>query len=190
MRVNLKYILPFGEVAPASALFGWSASWRPVGCDAYGGSPAWILLISINQPAAVLRNLYYRPGSWSGVTGFVMDGAILIALSGILWYWVARNIASWRLAKTVLMFRWLPLRIGGDGLFIAVGLSCGYWVLSDPSWSPHLHGYSCYKPLALSQWMAFVSFGLQIVWTLALIYLYGRDILYCALRIETRPPLA
>jgi len=47
---------------------------------------------------------------------------------------------------------------------------------------------SCYNPLALSQWMSFVSHGLQVAWTLALISLYGRDILYCALRNEPRPP--
>jgi hypothetical protein len=144
-------------------------------------------MMSINLPAAVLRSLYYQPLSWSGVAGVLMDGAILIALSGILWYWVARNIVSWRRGRAVLMFRRLPLRIGGDMLVIAVGLYCGYCCLNDTSWSPHLHGYSCYKPLALSQWMAYVSFGLQIVWALALISLYGRDILYCAQRNGTRP---
>lgn len=37
-----------------------------------------------------------------GVAGVLMDGAILIALSGVLWYWVARNIAFWQRGQTAL----------------------------------------------------------------------------------------
>ncbi len=83
--------------------------------------------------------------------GVIADDVVLIFAVGLLWYWVALNIRSWRRRRAVLMFSWRPARFSLDGslvlygaLFGLVGLSRGYDAIR---YAPYLaRAGSCFGP--------------------------------------------
>jgi|ERR1035438_8532022 hypothetical protein len=117
---------------------------------------------------------------------FVPDNAALVAAVGVFWYWFALNISSWRQGRTVVMFRWLPLRLGGDALLIALALLwCGGFVDKGPDLvrTAAFTNADCFGPLAW--WarptllvVALVHLPVPFVMT----YLFGRDFLHAVLR--------
>lgn len=181
MRARITLTLPLVQVALAVALVVSNRFWR-FHCDMPEMSPAWLLLISINVPAALLR------GFWGPMVEgqrdinpevlFWAEGGLFVASSGLLWYWVARNVVWFKSNKTVVTFRWLPLRVASDLLIIASMLWWGFATWKDMGWSAGLRGYSCYRPLVLSQWMTFASLSFQIGWVFVLIAAYGRDVVF------------
>jgi hypothetical protein len=87
-----------------------------------GLDPAYVILASMNSPVAIARvaamnalfsrELNYLPPLWDGVT--------LIGASGLLWYWVAVNIDSWRKSGTIRSFAWTPLRVVTDLIVLGI----------------------------------------------------------------------
>ncbi len=111
MRIKLKYALPFIQMLLAVALLVWTVRWERAMMriqDMPGTPPSFTLLVAINAPVALPRIVLYRylPGWWDAIT--------FIAGIGVFWYWVARNIESWRQTRRVFMFSWRPLRLAGD----------------------------------------------------------------------------
>jgi hypothetical protein len=108
MRLKLKYALPLVQMALAVGLLRWSHLWyrsQAKISDMPGPAPAFTLLMSINASLALVRGFIYRylPGYW--------DGAILIVVIGLFWYWIALDILRWRERRSVVMFAWHSLRI-------------------------------------------------------------------------------
>jgi len=199
MRVKLTYALPLAQMVLASALIWWSELWERAAnriCDMPGPAPAFDLLVSINAPAALVRASWRRlPYSvFHPMAAFLLDNGALVIAIGLLWYWVALNIYSWRLRRTVFIFRWMPLRLGGDALLIAVGVFWGISGIDDGRHSivwAHARGMSCFGPYVWSRWLpSIAATGLDFTWCFALIYLFGRDFLHGVFRktpVQARP---
>lgn len=122
MREKLKYILPLAQMALAVGLLKSSELWYAAimrVSDSPGISPEFRLLFAINAPIGLPRLLWSRflPGSW--------DYPILIAAVGLLWFWVALNVNSWRQRRAIYMFSRAPFRIAGDLFLIATGVFWG-----------------------------------------------------------------
>jgi hypothetical protein len=172
MRVKLRYALPAVQMAVAVGLIWWSDQWFKAQMrlqDMPGPAPAFTLCISINAPIALPRALLFRhvSGLW--------DCAIVVLATGGLWYWVALNIESLRREGKVLMFRWLPLRLGGDLLLIAMG---AFWGIA---WLPEARRNLAPWPWS---WMPAVL-GSLLVWSLGLIFFFGRDFIQSIFRKKT-----
>jgi hypothetical protein len=133
-----------------------------------GTSPGFTMLIFLNTPLALPRGLYYR---YTPIPQ-LYDRVILLFGIALLWYWVARNIESWQERRTVVTFRWTPLRIAADLVLVSLG---GFWafvvinerlwknrILPDPTW---IWVLSVFTPIAL--------------WAGVLIFFFGRDLILC-----------
>ncbi len=171
MRMKLKYALPLVQMALALALLVWSQLWSRAMMrtqDMPGPSPAFTLLVSLNAPVALPRTFWFRylPDRWDDVT--------FIVAIGLLWYWVALNVQSWRQQRMAYTFSRTPLRLTCDFVLISVGIFWGF-----TSWSETV---SRYLPIAWSGWLWFVlRMGLQLTWCVMLILFFGRDFIHCIL---------
>jgi hypothetical protein len=168
--MRLRYVLPAVQVVIALALYYWSDRWFAWAMHVYdmpGPSPAFTLLVCLNPPAALLRASYFRhvPELW--------DRAIFIPSIGLLWYWVARNIESWRSRHTPFTFSRRVPRLLLDLLLLALAVYCGFWALSEL-------GYLNF-PWSFS-WSHWLSFLLLLLWSASLIFFFGRDFVLCARR--------
>ena len=174
MRMNLRYALPAAQMA--LGLLWWTDRWfKTVGRfdDMPGPAPAFRLCISINAPIALVRALWFRHASTFG------DYLILVLAVGVLWYGVALNVESWRRDRTVLTFRWVPLRLAADLLLIAMG---AFWGLTFASEVrdvifPYRHWSGWLWPSAI--------LGPLFAWSIALIFFFGRDFIHC---VRTKKP--
>jgi hypothetical protein len=186
LRVKLKYVLALVQMAVALALLWWSQVWLRAAMrimDMPGPAPAFTLLVSINAPIALPRAIWsrYLPDPWDDLT--------LIAAVGLLWYWVALNVDSWRQKRTALMFSWRPLRFCGDLLLIATGLFWGLiFVGKDLAVGAIMNGTRGEAlrnqfPLSRSQATWFiVATAFHLAWCLALILFFGCDFVHCVFR--------
>ena len=168
VRVRLKYILPLLPMALSVGLlrssYAWFRAMRHV-ADMPGPGPAFNLLVCINAPVAAARAFCFRhlPDDW--------DDAILVVASGLFWYWIALNLPSWREPRMVVMFRWWPLRVVGDLLLIAIEVAL---LLIGPSLIVEaFRGFLAPDRLAW-RW-AIPSAARPLVWSLTLIFFFGRD---------------
>jgi hypothetical protein len=132
-----------------------------------GTTNYFALLVLINPPAAMLRNVWfnYVDIPWSDV--------MFVASIGLFWYWVGLNINSWQKRRTLLMFTWVPLRVIGDLVLIAFG-PYFIWFLrrldvADMPW----------------QWEA-PALACVFCWLLGPAFIFGRDLIHC-LRKASRP---
>jgi hypothetical protein len=170
MRVKLRYVLPVAQMALTVGLLWWTNLWWKTVRGLYdmpGTAPAFKLCVSVNAPIALIRALWFRHVSIFG------DSLALVLAVGALWYWVGLNVESWRRDRAVLMFRWTPLRLGGDLLLIAMGVFWGLTFVANGrdlrpmpwSWSGLLWATGILGPL--------------LVWSFALIFFFGRDFVSC-----------
>ena len=183
--VKLKYLLPLLQMVLAIGLLRLSNSWvkamRGVE-DIPGPSPAFNLLVCINAPVGAARAFWFRylPGYW-------VDLTFIVAI-GLFWYWIALNINSWRERRMVVMFTWWPMRIAGDLLLIGVGAILLVYVYVN-QFGVRMAVEALRGPLSPGQlaWRWLVpNIGLPLVWSLALIFFFGRDFVHCVLRKKTR----
>jgi hypothetical protein len=184
MRVKLKYALPLVQMALAVGLLRWSEAWFEAVMrvsDSPGLCPAFRLLIAISAPVGLPRLLWSRflPGSW--------DYPILIAAVGLLWFWVALNVDSWRQGRAVCMFSRTPLRIAGDILLIVTGIFWGgVCVGRNLDVGAIVHGAygqvlgDCYPRGWQDASLCIAVVVFQLTWSLVLIYFFGRDFIHCS----------
>ncbi len=183
MRLKLKYTLPLVQMLVAVALLVWTDRWERAlmrVMDMPGTPPSFTLLIAINAPLAIPRALVYRylPGWWDQIT--------LIVAIGVFWYWVSLNIESWGQRRRIFIFSWVPLRLVADAMAVAIGVM---WVfmLWGERWYTVPQGVWIVRGWSLSQWLWFVPCSLlPILWSAALILLFGRDIVQCFLHQRAR----
>ena len=173
MRLRLKYGLPLVQVGLAVTLLTWDAFWQRTMArhmDMPGPSPAFKLLVSINAPLALPRAFVFRhlPGWWDPITFTVGIG--------LLWYWVAMNIVSWRERGVAYLFSWRPLRLVADVVVIGIGL---FWIVV--CWNEIHHPNE--RLFSLQDWMWYaLLLGLPIVWGMVLISFFGYDCIHCLIR--------
>lgn len=178
MRIRLRYLLPVVQILIAIALYAWSdATFREMRRHSTGSGTTigFTILMSLNAPLALPRGLYYGHAGISEL----YDRVVLFLGITLLWYWVGRNLESWKERRTVLFFRWLPLRISTDIILIAYG---GFWffvVIRERLW----HTMSLPDPAWI--WIAAV-FTPVVTWATALVFFFGRDLLQ-AVRDKTPP---
>lgn len=170
MSVKFKYALPILQMLLAVVLLIWTERWERAELRAHsvsGTPPPFSLLCAINTPVALPRELWYRylPGWW--------DDIVFVATIGVFWYWVALNIHSWGQSRRVFMFSWAPLRLAGDAVAIGIG---AFWVFIF--WREPLRHY---MPVSWPNWIVPLM-ALTILWSVMLIFFFGRDLMYCILR--------
>jgi hypothetical protein len=170
MPVKLRYALPAVQMAVAVGLIWWSDQWFKAQMrlqDMPGPAPAFTLCISINAPIALPRALLFRH-----ISAF-WDYVLVVLAAGVLWYWVAVNIGSWRRNRTVLTFRWTPLRLTADLLLVAMGVLFGGWFVAEGrSLRP--------QPWPPSRWLWMAGILIPLLaWSLVLIFFFGRDFIHC-----------
>jgi len=121
--VKLKHFLPLAQMILAVVLIWQSQVWLLEsfrhGSDMPGPGPYFTLLFAINAPVFYPRVLWVRH-----ISGYC-DNIILVAMIGLLWYWVALNVIAWRTRRAVQMFSWPPLRLGCDAVLTFYGLLFG-----------------------------------------------------------------
>ena len=176
MHMKLKYVLPVTQMTLAVVLLWWTiASERTEmrHSDMPGTPAVFTFLGSINAPLVLPRVLFwYLPGWWNEI-------AFIVAI-GLLWYWVALNIYSWKRERTLFTFSWVPLRLAGDVVAVGFGgilayISWNYiryfFFYSNWSWFIPSTGRS----LAWSGLWFIPSAVLSLGWSVVLIYFFGRD---------------
>ncbi|SPF47119.1 membrane hypothetical protein [Candidatus Sulfotelmatobacter kueseliae] len=169
VRVRLRYVLPVAQILLAIGLFAWSDAWFREArrhSTMPGPSPGFTILISLNAPLALPRELYYRHTAIPEL----YDRVVLLCGIALLWYWVARNIEGWRERRTVVTFRRLRMRIAADLILIGLG---GFWafvVVNERLWNR----MSIPDPTWI--WILAV-FTPIVLWAVALIFFFGRDLI-------------
>ena len=164
--------MPAAQMVLAAALLWWSERWfRTVGRfdDMPGPAPASRLFFSLNAPVLLAQNL------WSHCVSARGDSVALVVAAGVLWYWVALNVESWRRSRSVLGFRWIPLRLAVDLLLVAMGAFWGLVFAAEgrDALSPYLHLH-----WSGSLWLSGIL-GPLLAWSVVLIAFFGRDFVLC-----------
>jgi hypothetical protein len=142
--------------------------WSTYRCEAafkriYDAPPiphAFTLLVFMNAPANLLRWawFYHVDGVWSD--------AMFVALIGLLWYWVALSICSWRERRSIVLFSSAPMRVVADLALIAMGptIALGFRPV-DVAHLPWL-------------WRIPVA-ACFLVWSLGPVIIFGHDLIDC-----------
>lgn len=157
----------------ATALLALTWHWERVWGrfqDMPGTPPSFALLMAINAPLLMPRALLsrYLEGWWDPIT--------LVAAIGMFWYWVSLNIESWQRTRRVCTFSWKPLRLASDTIAIGIGTLLAF-VLSRTR----------ADSLPSTDWRWSVPcLILLVVWSAALILLFGRDFAECLLPAKTQ----
>lgn len=162
--MRFKYALPLAQMVLAVGLLWWSYRWDRWAMrimDMPGPAPAFTLLVFINAPVALARMFWFH----HGLEGLWSD-ALFVGLIGLLWYWIALNIVSWRARRTLVLFTWTPLRIAVDLVLIGV-CACFLW-------------YSRTVNVAGLPWRWFAPLVIFLIfWSFASVFILCRDLVLC-----------
>ena len=175
MRLRLKYGLPALQMLLAIVLLVWTDRWERALMrvqDMPGTPPSFTLLMAINAPLAMPRAFVFRYLSWW------WDDITLVVAVGLLWYWVALTVESWKQSRRISLFSSLPLRIIGDLTVVGIGCSVACGILLA-------HWSFIFPPHSRADWLLRIpSLCLLILWAAVLILLFGRDLLNSILHRE------
>jgi hypothetical protein len=178
MRVKLRYVLPAAQMALTVGLLWWTHLWWKTVRGLYdmpGTAPAFKVCISVNAPIALIRAVWFRYVSTFG------DSLALVLSVGALWYWVGLNVEAWRRERSVLMFRWAPLRLGGDALLIVMGAFWGFTFVAEAR-------YFRPRPWDWSAWLWASGILVPLlIWSVVLVFFFGRDFVSCLSAMRNRP---
>jgi hypothetical protein len=205
--MKLKFVLPLAQIVLAIVLdwrsLVWDRAVRAISIsDMPGFAPFATLGASINGPIVFVNNIFVRLVLWNSTLdvwkNYLLGRTVWAALVGLLWYWTALNLDSWRQRRAVVMFTWPPLRLVGDLLLIVTGVVWGILgIVSGAAWSGV--PYVTIAPLHVSPYLAqpwqlvllrafVVTFSLS--WSFALIFPFGRDFLHYLRSKEQRTALS
>jgi hypothetical protein len=194
-RFGLRWALPFTLISATAALLWWSyISWKSMrGCDSPGPDPAGTLMAAMNAPILLAR-LIGLPGVGllEGTAADFLADTVYAAAVGLLWVWVALNFDSLRWHRSVYTFRRIPLRITGDLIFLAVGAISGLMAqatMERIGAFPQNPGVSCWGSHIRLWWVFNAGAAcLYAGWSLALVGLFGRDLVQAVCRKGDTPP--
>lgn len=177
--ISLQYVLPLAQMIVAVLLRWHDYVWfkRMAGFP----PPGWELSTAVNIPVALIRALWVQIGGLWGR----WDDALYVAAVGLLWYWVALNVQSWRRNRTVRHFSNRPLRITADLLLIAMGIIFGCVVAFhdlDLSGYANLRRWYWTHLRSPATWLWLSIVVLHSLWALSLLFFFGRDLI-CVWRL-------
>ena len=180
--MKIKYALPVAQMMLATTLLWWDHLLSRVAdraCDMAGPTPAFSLLVAINMPVNLLRVVWYRH------VPYPLEDFILIAAVGLFWYWIARNVASWRQRRTLFSSWWRPVQLLVDLAIVAVGLVCCLYGVGKgyDGLRSFTYGVGCFGPNLWFRFLPLILIGCSyLAWSFVLIFFFGRDFIHCALR--------
>lgn len=176
MRPGTRHILPLVQTVVAVALLWWSARWWEVQGhlqDTPVVAPGVRLLFALNAPLIPLRLL------WSQILPPLWDDASMVVTIALLWYLVAKNIASWREQRKVFIFSQLPLRLVADGILICDGAFLLLYFIGGVRWLLMYPSRMLIYPSRMVAWLLLV---LPLCWSFVLIFFFARDFVRCLRR--------
>ncbi len=169
MRLRLKYVLPFVQMALATWMFRYAAVWTREAErrleTKVGPGPTWYLAFFINEPASILRITWFN-----FVVDYLWDCVLLVSVTGLFWYWIAMSIESWRTRRELFLFKSLPLRAVADLLLVALGILLGFANANEAS-------RGSFIPLTAQSWWIYVVLFFQVFWPIALVLFPGYDLI-------------
>lgn len=182
--MKLRYVLPLAQMTLAVVLIWQSQVWFERvrhESDMPGPAPHFTLLFAINAPVFFPRALWFEHIS------YYWDNIILVAMIGLLWYWVALNVIAWRTRRAVQMFSWMPLRLGCDAILTFYGLLFGVMCIWDTvTPTIGLDGPYGLRNLDLDwRWQRSLMATVMVLLLtrcIGLTYLFARDFAHCILR--------
>jgi hypothetical protein len=149
-------------------------------CDMAGPDPAYVVLLAVNAPANVARIFWdhWMPYPW--------NFPALMAGVGLLWYWVACSVETWRKRREALSPRWRHSRLLIDALLIAMGLLLGLMGVVDTKdiieWAPmSFRGIvGCFGANWWSEFLrSIVAASMHFGWSAILVFFFVRDSVRC-----------
>jgi hypothetical protein len=169
MRFKPKYALPLVQMALAWAVMDWMWLYHVLAFNSWGSTPPMWFVMMMDFPASEVGLLVWR---WS-VFGR-LNLWLFIALVGVLWYWVLRNIEAWRETGSLWLHASPAARIAEDLALIALGFFSLFVALTDFHLKFVLDG-----PRAAGRfWPWSVAAVLcNLGWFVGLVYFFGRDLL-------------
>ena len=181
-KMKLKVMLPAANIALRLLLLRWdnSLSHLAGACDSPGPSPADRLLMSMNAPLIFQLRIWYY--SFSYPWNVAME---MIAV-GLLWYWVAVNISSWRSGGNMITLSWRPARFGLDATLIILGLIFGLLAVNETRWGViyaeymrrwGLNSVGCFGPISYQSLAAMAAACFYLGWCAVLVLFCGRDVI-------------
>lgn len=175
-RPTLRYVLPVAQVGFALGLLSL-AHHRS---EMLGSHAAWKILLGVNAPLISVRFLWWDVLAYYQADfpmGLLADGVSLVAV-GLLWHGVTLNLEAWRQRRSVLNFKFRPLRAIVDVMLLSLGLFFGFFAVYALA---HLDGI---PPNSTLFWLWWVPDLLQAffsgLWGLALAIPFGRDLVLAA----------
>lgn len=180
MGLWLKYVLPSTQMVLSALLLFLSHHWRSIFepiMDMPGPAPAFTLLWSINAPVSWLLMFAYSglQKPWAN--------ALLVALIGAFWYWIAWNFESWQRRKILCLFSSLPLSLGADLLLVALGTRLGWSAMLGVGarfrWS--VASFAMWDPqgniIRQLPWAWFIPAAFCLLtWSFTLMFVAGNDL--------------
>ncbi len=127
-------------------------------------APTWYLAFYINEPAFVPRIAWFRFLDYA-----YWELIPLVLTTGLLWHWVALNVASLRNYRELFLFKSLPLRVSANSLLFALGVLLGF-VNAESMRGDYL------LSLTTGPWWIYVIVLFQVFWPAALILFPGYDL--------------
>jgi hypothetical protein len=192
-----RFILPLVQMVTALGLLRWShilERYAAHRCDMPGPDPAWKFLGGVNAPVLLARLVWLRilDNFQLGptTTRFVEDAAYIAGV-GLLWFGVSLNFNRWHEQRSVFMFLWTPLRQAGDVAVVLVGMFFGLFAFDALAMLgpiPH-EGVGCFGSMIWLWWVpSLVSGVLYAMWSLVLVWFFGRDFVVAVSSKIHHPP--
>jgi hypothetical protein len=179
MRIRLRYVLPVPQMFLAWILMLRSDIWFQH-YFAIGKQPAiptslpWSLMCAINWPAAIAYIFVWRSRLGHFLSEYVQR-AILIALIGILWFWLGRYIdACWK-RRTVASFPWRPARFVLDVLVTALTSWLAFY------WIPHIYSEELLFERHYSISLTPPNMVIFELWCILPLIFFARDAVLCVM---------
>lgn len=116
MRIKLKYALPLVQMVVAWAVMDWTWLFHYFAFNNWGPTPPMWFVAMIDFPASEILLLALR---WSDLGRLGLW--LFIALVGVLWYWVLRNVEEWRETGRLWLHDRRAARVAEDIALIAFG---------------------------------------------------------------------
>jgi|ERR1035437_656302 hypothetical protein len=176
MRVRWGILLPFVQMAIAVVLLLLGYVHDRVATGVTPPPFETLLCYAISAPVLLLRLCYtYFLGiiRWptSVSTGIIVDDALFISGAGLLWYLVGHAFDSRGQRRTSRKFLSNQLRMTADVLLVLFGAALGVVGIGERQYQ---YGFLLGTPFVL--------------WSLAIVAFYGRDLVRLVRRKESNAP--